>query len=230
MHDRQIVLLGGAPDRFEIGVIDRPVVVEQGLHRDRPFRIAPFADFARRLADVARRGDDRAFEPVGERPAKLVHEAVVGADQPGFERYVWQPDHTRPDRGDQEMHIRAFGIHVEDSVVGSVVDYPRARPPLAAPYAAVGRSGTRLGLAQGALVGLVGKAVGVADAAVDAARFDGTAIRRQIIEARAKTRVDVFLQHIGTRVDMRIGVIDTETFLHASSPLQLLSLNPDRLI
>ena len=70
----------------------------------------------------------------------------------------------------------------------------------------------------------------MADAAIDAARLDGAAIGRQIVEARAEARVDVFLQHIGTRVDMRIGVIDTETFLHASSPLQLLSLNPDRLI
>ena len=138
MHDRQIVLLGGAPDRFEIGVIDRPVVVEQGLHRDRPFRIAPFADFARRLADVARRGDDRAFEPVGERPAKLVHEEVVGADQPDFERHVGQPDDAGPHRRDKEMHVRPFRIHVEDAVVGSVVDYPRAGPPLAAPHTAVG--------------------------------------------------------------------------------------------
>jgi len=116
------------------------------------------------------------------------------------------------------MHVRPFDIHVEDAVVGSVVDHPRARPPLAAPYAAVSRSGTRLGLTQGALVGLVGKAIGVADAAVDTARFDGTAIRRQIIEARAKARVDVFLQHIGTRVDMRVGVIDTEAFLHSLPP------------
>jgi len=61
MDDCQIVLLGGMPDRFEIRVIDRPVVVEQGLDRDRPFRIAPFADFVHRLPDVARGGDDRAL-------------------------------------------------------------------------------------------------------------------------------------------------------------------------
>jgi len=214
MHDRQIVLLGGAPDRFEIGVIDRPVVVEQGLHRDRPFRIAPFADFARRLADVARRGDDRAFEPVGERPAKLVHEAVVGADQPDFERHVGEarPRLSRKCTSDPSTSMSRTRLSDRSSTT------PRARPPLAAPCAAVSRSGTRLGLAQGALVGLVGKAVGVADAAVDAARFDGTAIRRQIIEARAKARVDVFLQHIGTRVDMRVGVIDTEAFLHSLPP------------
>jgi hypothetical protein len=65
MHDRQIVFRGGMPDRFEIGVIDRPVVVEQGLHRDRPFRAAPVADLAHRLADIAGRGDDRPLEPVG---------------------------------------------------------------------------------------------------------------------------------------------------------------------
>ena len=124
MHDRQIVLLRGAPDRFEIRVIDRPVVVEQGLHRDRPLRIAPFADFAHRLGDAARRGHDRALEPVRERPAEFVHEAVVGTDQPDFERNVGQPDHTRPHGGDEKMHVRALGIHVEDAVVGSVVDHP----------------------------------------------------------------------------------------------------------
>jgi hypothetical protein len=85
MHDRQIVLLGGAPDRLQIRVIDRPVIVEQRLHCNRPFGIAPFADFTHRLADIAGRGHDRALEPVRERPTKLVHEAVVGADQSDFE-------------------------------------------------------------------------------------------------------------------------------------------------
>ena len=117
------------------------------------------------------------------------------------------------------MHVRAFGVHVEDAVVGAVVDHPRARPPLAAPDAAVGRSGTRLGLAQGALVGLVGKAVGVADAAIDAARFDRAAIGCEVVEARAKAGIDVSFQDVGTRVDMRVGVVDTESFFHMVSLL-----------
>jgi hypothetical protein len=58
----------------------------------------------------------------------------------------------------------------------------------------------------------------VADSAIDAARFDGAAIGRQIVEARAEAGVDVFLQHIGTRVDMRVGVVDTKSFLHSSAP------------
>jgi len=56
--------------------------------------------------------------------------------------------------------------------------------------------------------------VGIPGATIDAARFDGTAIRRQIVEPPPEIRVDVFLQHIGARVDMRIGVIDTEAVLH----------------
>jgi len=128
------------------------------------------------------------------------------------------------------VHIRAFGIHVEDTVVGAVIDHTGARPPVAAPHAAVGRSGTRLGLAQGALVGLAGKAVGVPDAAVDAARFDRATIGCQRVEPRTEARIDVFLQHIGAWVDMRVGVVDTEAFLHASPPLPLLSLTQDRLI
>ena len=70
MRDREVVLLGGVPDRLEVGVVDRPVVVEQRLHRDRPFRGAPVADLAHRLADIAGRGDDRAFQPVGIGPQK----------------------------------------------------------------------------------------------------------------------------------------------------------------
>jgi hypothetical protein len=52
--------------------------------------------------------------------------------------------------------------------------------------------------------------------AVGAARLDCLAIGRQIIEARAKIRIDVFFQHIGARVDMRIGVEDPEAVLHDS--------------
>ena len=37
MHDGQIVILGRSPDRLEIRMIDRPVVVEEGLHRHSPF-------------------------------------------------------------------------------------------------------------------------------------------------------------------------------------------------
>jgi hypothetical protein len=58
----------------------------------------------------------------------------------------------------------------------------------------------------------------VAHDAIDAARFDRAAIGRQIVEARAKAGVDVFLQHIGTRVDMRVGVVNTKSFLHFSAP------------
>ena len=114
------------------------------------------------------------------------------------------------------MHVRAFRVHVEDAVVGAVVDHSGARSPFAAPHTAVGRSGTRLGLAP--LIGLVGKAIGVADATIDAARFDRAAIGRQVVESRAKAGIDVFLQHIGARIDMRIGVVDAKSFLHSSAP------------
>ena len=116
------------------------------------------------------------------------------------------------------MHVRAFRVHVKDAVVGAVVDHSGARSPFAAPHTAVGRSGTRLGLAQGALIGLVGKAIGVADATIDAARFDRAAIGRQVVESRAKAGIDVYLQHIGARIDMRIGVLDAKSFLHSSAP------------
>jgi hypothetical protein len=59
--------------------------------------------------------------------------AVIGADEPDFEGYVGEADDARPHGGDEEMHIRALEIHVEDAVVGAVVDDARARPPLAAP-------------------------------------------------------------------------------------------------
>jgi len=205
-------------------VIDGPVVVEQGLHGDRPFRASPFVNFPHRLVDIARRGDDRTLEPSRKWPAEFAHKAVIGADQPDFERHIRQSYDARPDRGDEEMHVRSLHVHVEDAVVGAIVNHTRARPPLAAPHAAIGRAGTRLGLAQRALVGLAGKAVGVAHAAIHTARFDRAAIGRQIIEARSEARVDIFLQHIGARVDVRVGVVDAEAFLHASPPLQLLSL------
>jgi len=128
------------------------------------------------------------------------------------------------------MHVRALGIHVEDAVVGAVIDHPGARPPFAPPDAAVGRSGARFGLTQSAFVRHASKAIGVADTTIDAARFDGTAIGRQIVEAQPEPRIDVFLQHIRTRVDMGVGIIDTEAFPHFPSPLRLSTSTPGRLI
>jgi len=141
MDDRQVVLLGGLPDRFQVGMIDRALVGEQGLHGNRPFRIAPFPDLLHSLFDIACRGDDRAFEAVGERRAKLLHMTVVGADQPDFERHVGHSDHARPNGRDEKMHVRAFGIHIQDAVVRAVIDHAGARPPIATPYTGIGRPG-----------------------------------------------------------------------------------------
>ena len=116
------------------------------------------------------------------------------------------------------MHVRPLGIHVENAIVGAVIDHAGARPPLATPHPAIGRSGPGLGLTQGALIGPAGETVGVADAAVDAARLDRNTVGRQIVEPLAKARIDVFLQHIGARVDMGVGVVDAKAFLHRFLP------------
>ena len=112
------------------------------------------------------------------------------------------------------MNVRAFGVHVEDPIVGAIVDHAGARPPLTPPFARIARSGTRLRFAERALVGLLTEPIGVADGPILAARFGRTPIRRQIVEARAEVRIDVFFQHVRAGVDVRIGVIDAEACLH----------------
>src|SRR5207237_3829286 len=122
--------------------------------------LAPIADLAHRLADIAGRGDDRSLQPVGIGAADLGHIAVIGADQTDLERYIRQADDARPDRRHQEMHVRALGIHIQDAIVGTVIDDTRARPPLAAPHTPVAGAGPRLRFAQPPLLALPVAAVG----------------------------------------------------------------------
>ena len=101
------------------------------------------------VLDIARRGDDQAFQPVRELPAEIGHVAVVGADHPGFERGVGQPDEAHPRAGDQEMDVCPFVVHVLDAVRGLIVLHPRPRHLAAAPLQlAAGEGLARLRLAQ----------------------------------------------------------------------------------
>src|SRR5438477_8131193 len=119
------------------------------------------------------------------------------------------------------MHFRALGIHIHYSIVGTVIDDTRARPPLAAPHTPVAGAGPRLRFAQRALVELLVEAIGIAGAAIGAARLDRDAIRREIVEPLSEARIDIALQHIGAGVDMRVGIVDTEPVPHERPPVPI---------
>ncbi len=218
MRDRQIVLLGGLPDRFEVGVVDRPLVVEQGLHRDRPFGIAPFADLAHRFRDLAGRGDDRALEAVRRGGAEIGHVAVIGADQRHLDRGVGVADRRGPGRGDEEMPVGALDIHVVQAVLGVVVLDAGAGAQPAAPHPAVARAGLRLRFAQRALIDLFVEAVDRALAAALLARADRDLVAGQLREARSEARIDIAVEHLGAGVDVGVDIVDAKAVFHRLSP------------
>src|SRR5205807_2351329 len=91
------------------------------------FRIAPFADLAHRLVDIAGRGDDHALEPRRVLPAKVRHVAVIGTDHADFEGRIRQADEAEPGGRDQEVDVRSLVVHVLDAVFGLVVLHPGPR-------------------------------------------------------------------------------------------------------
>src|SRR5712691_8552865 len=99
------------------------------------------------------------------------------------------------------MPVGAFDIHVMDAVQRIVVLDAGTGAQPAAPYPAVARTGLRLGLAQGALVDLLVEAVDVALAAALLARADRGLVGRQLGKARPESRIDIFVEHLGTGVD-----------------------------
>src|SRR4029077_10601594 len=171
-----------------------------------------------RRADVAGRGDDRPLEPVGIGAAKFFHVPVIGADESHLERNVRHTDDAGPHRRHQEMDVGAFLVHVEHTVVGTVVDDAEAWPPFAAPDAAIARAGAYLGVAQRALVESLFETVGGPLAAIEGARLDLGLVGRKVVEPGAERGIDVFLQHVGAGIDMRVRVADAKSVAHRSSP------------
>ena len=213
MCDGQVVFLRRTPDRLEIGVIGRDVGRHQRLHRYRPFRIPPFADLAHGFLGNAGRGDDQALQPVRELSAEIGDVAVIGARHRDLESGVVEPDKAHKRAGDQEMHVRPFIVHVQDTVGGLRVLHSRARHLAAAPARlAAGEGLARRRLAEHAAIEFPAKAVGMQTVA------GIMAIGRQLGEPRSKARVEIALEHLCGRTDMRVGVINAKAVSHGGSP------------
>jgi len=121
LSDRQIVLGRRGPDRVQIRVVGRLVLVQQRHHRHRPARAPPGADLAHRGVDVARRGDDHALEAVGMLAAEVGDVAVVGPGDADFERGVGDADEAGPGGRDEEMDVAPFRVHVGHAALRLVV-------------------------------------------------------------------------------------------------------------
>ncbi len=215
--DRQIVVCGGLPDRVEVGVVGRHVLGQERHHRDRPFRLAPFADLAHCLGHVARGGDDHALEPVWIVAAEIRHVAVIGADHADLERRVVEPDDTEPRGRDQEMDIGPFVVHVRDPVAGLIVlDAGTRHLGSHPPCVTAGERLARRLLAEHPAIELGPDPVIVQLAVAFDRLADRQAIGRQFRQARAKAGVDIALQHLGGRVDVGIGIIDAIAVPHPS--------------
>ena len=218
--DRQVKFLGRRPDRAQIGVIGGKILGEKRHHCNRPFGFSPFADLAHRLVDDPGGGDDHALEAGRVLPAEIRHVAVVGTDQADFERRVRQADGAEPGGRNQEMDIGPLVVHVPDAILGLIVLHSRAGHLAAHPSRlAAGERVARRRLAQHPPVILGPDAVIVEFGnAADRALPDGKPVGRQFGEARPEIRVDIPFQHLGSGVDVRIGIINAEPVSHAASP------------
>src|SRR5216684_2476337 len=76
----------------------------------------------------------------------------------------------------------------------------------------------RFCFAQGALVDLLVEAVDVALAAALFARADRGLVGGKLRETRPEARIDVFVEHLGAGIDVRVDVIDPKAVFHGSSP------------
>ncbi len=221
MHDRQVVLQRGAPDRIEIGVIDRDLVRHQRHHRNRPARFAPFADLMDRGVDVAGRSDDHALQPVGILARKIAQMPVIGPDHCDFDARVVMSDKTGPGGRDQKMRVGPLVVHVLNAGLGLVVLHPGARHLAAHPMGiAPGMGLARRRLAEDPAIGDLAEAVDVAaGGAAGIVRSDRHAVCGQVGETAAEPRIDVFFEHLGRRFDMGIGVVYAQPILHHSPSL-----------
>src|SRR3989442_12554379 len=103
-----------------------------------------------------------------------------------------------------EMDVGFLVIHVLDAVFGLVVLHPRPGHLAAHPFGLpAGKGFARRRLAEDAPVILYADAVVVQIARAFDRAPDRLTIRRQFRKAGAKRRVDVALQHLRGRVDMR---------------------------
>src|SRR5689334_4443521 len=85
---------------------------------------------------------------------------------------------------------------------------------------AAGMGLARRRLAEDALIGDLAIAVDVtAGRAARRSGADRDAIGRQLIEARAEPRIDIFVDDFGRWLDMGIGVIDPQPVLHHAPSL-----------
>src|SRR5207248_3751833 len=126
------------------------------------------------------------------------------------------PDKAGPGRGNAEMRIGPLVVHVLDAGGCLIVLHPRARHLAAHPMRVAAAMGlARRRLAEDALIGDLAEAVDMpAGRAAGIAGPDRYAICRQVREASAEPRIDVFFKYLGRRLDMRIGVIYAQPVLH----------------
>ena len=220
VHDRQIVLVGGAPDRVELGMVGRNVLGDERHHRDGPARFAPFADFLDRSVDIARRGDDHALQPVGMVAAEIGHVPVEGADDVDLDRRVLVADKAGPRGRDQEMRVGALVVHVLEPAFGLVVLGPGARLLRAHPLGVAAAMGlARRRLAEDALVGNLAVAVDMAaGCSAGFAGPDRLAVLRQFGKARPEAGIDVGVEDFRGRLDMRVGVEYAQPVFHHAPP------------
>src|SRR5580704_1923746 len=114
------------------------------------------------------------------------------------------------------MRVDTFVVHVGDAVRGLVVLYPAARLLGAHPHrGAAGMLGARLGLAENALKGNLAETVDMpAGRAARRGRRDRRAKLRQLGQAVAETGIEIFVDDLGRRLDMGVGIPDLKTVFH----------------
>ena len=147
--------------------------------------------------------------------------AVIGANQSDLQLDIGKTDGTDPRRRDEEMNVRALVVHVLDAILGAVVLDPDPRLLGASPVRASTREGfVRTGFPEHTAVGLRIDAVLMGVGCTADLTRDGP-VGRQLGQAPPKVRIDVPVQDLRTRIDVRVGIVRSQTGPHTlllSSP------------
>ena len=125
------------------------------------------------------------------------------------------------------MDVGPFVIHVLDAVLGLVVLHAGPRHLAAHPFRlAAGEGLARRALAKNTPVVFRPDAIIVEPFhTADSSLPDRKPVGRQLAKAPPEVRVDVALQHLSGRVDMRIGIINAKPVSH---PALLRSAPPNQ--
>ena len=228
VHRAETPVGGGGPERLHTRMVHRLADARERQDAGGPPLLPPAVDLRDRALDVRAGDGEERLEPARMRGGEVVHHAVVGAYQPHLQRGIAEQRDTDGHVRHHHVHVRAFLVHVGDALLERVVDDADTGELLAGVLAEVEagvrvlRGLARLGVAQVAPVGaeahrvVVARGVFARGGRLVGARSD--LVLLQFRQPLPELAVEVGLQRLHRRVDVRVCVEDSLSVQHLRPP------------